>query len=258
MATEAVIFDWAGTTIDYGGTAVYTALQQTFADCGLHLTMPELRAAFTGDATQTLQQLCRQPAIAAVLTKQHSNWELLAHQYRARLLPLLPAASVLKPGIKALCAFLSANDIPYGATTTYDAAMLAIVQPLAAAAGFCPQVNITHASAAGAHRPAPTMNRLAMQALKVHNPAHAIIVGDTIADVVAAQNAGANAIGVLEGATVLGYAQPDWEALDQDAQRHLKHAAKTRYTNAGAEVIIDSASDLLTMIRQECDLEAVL
>ena len=40
---EAVIFDWAGTTVDYGCFAPVMAFGQVFEQFGIHVTMEEIR-----------------------------------------------------------------------------------------------------------------------------------------------------------------------------------------------------------------------
>jgi beta-phosphoglucomutase-like phosphatase (HAD superfamily) len=40
---QAVVFDWAGTTVDFGSVAPARTLQRLFADCSITLTEPETR-----------------------------------------------------------------------------------------------------------------------------------------------------------------------------------------------------------------------
>ena len=43
MKYEAVIFDWAGTTVDYGCFAPVQAFMEIFKECGITPTMEETR-----------------------------------------------------------------------------------------------------------------------------------------------------------------------------------------------------------------------
>ena len=43
MKISAVIFDWAGTTVDYGCFAPVQAFMEIFQSYGIHVTMEETR-----------------------------------------------------------------------------------------------------------------------------------------------------------------------------------------------------------------------
>lgn len=43
MTIKAVIFDWAGTTIDYGSRAPIVAFQKAFANVGIQISEAEIR-----------------------------------------------------------------------------------------------------------------------------------------------------------------------------------------------------------------------
>ncbi|MCI1984956.1 MAG: phosphonoacetaldehyde hydrolase [Lactobacillus sp.] len=262
MTIEAVIFDWAGTTIDYGSRAPLLAFKRTFADYGVVVSEDAIRKDMGLDKRVHIRKLLGDPDVAAYFQERHQQLatdELVAEifaRFKATLLQILPETATLKPGVASLIAFLTANHIPYGTTSGYDADMLATLLPLVATRGYRPQVNITSEQTNGNGRPDPAMNRLAMLQLGVHDPARVLIVGDTVNDVLAAQNAGANAVGIIEGANLLALSQQEWDALPATAQQQHRQAVRTAYANAGADVIVNSAADLLELIKRECDLEA--
>ncbi|MFD1485555.1 phosphonoacetaldehyde hydrolase [Lacticaseibacillus baoqingensis] len=263
MAIEAVIFDWAGTVIDYGSRAPLLAFKRTFADYGVAVPEAAIRQDMGLDKLTHINKLLADPAVADHFATQYHHApdaalaaELFA-RFKATLLKILPETAALKPGMSELIAFLTANHIPYGTTSGYDADMLATLLPLVQAHGYAPQVNITSEQTQGVGRPEPAMNQLAMQRLGVHDPARVLIVGDTVNDVLAAQNAGANAVGIIEGANLLALSASDWAALAEDQRQALRQKVRSTYANAGADVIVNSAYDLLELIKRECDLEAV-
>src|ERR1700744_667007 len=62
---KAVVFDWAGTMVDFGCTAPVRALQQVFAGEGLELTEAEARADMGKAKLDHLRALLAEPGIAA-------------------------------------------------------------------------------------------------------------------------------------------------------------------------------------------------
>lgn len=261
MSIEAVIFDWAGTTIDYGSRAPLLAFQQTFAQYDIALSDAEIRRDMGLDKRQHIRQLLKDPQVAQTLQAAYPQLatneliEALFTQFKRHLQMILPQTAQLKPGVAELIAFLEANHIPYGSTSGYDADMIAQLLPLVKAQGYAPQVNITSVQTRGVGRPDPAMNRLAMQQLGVRDPARVLIIGDTVNDVLAAQNAGANAVGIIEGANLLAMSQAQWAALNDRQKAEAKTRVRGQYAAAGADVIVSCASDLIQLIRQEADLE---
>lgn len=261
MAIEAVIFDWAGTTIDYGSRAPLLAFQQTFARYDIALSDAEIRRDMGLDKRQHIRQLLCDPDVAEAIQAAYPQAQadqlidVLFAQFKRHLQMILPQTAQLKPGVAELITFLAANHIPYGSTSGYDADMIAQLLPLVNAQGYHPQVNITSEQTQGVGRPDPAMNHLAMQQLGVRDPARVLIVGDTVNDVLAAQNAGANAVGIIEGANLLALSQAQWQALSPSAKAEAKTRVRGQYAAAGADVIVSTASDLIQLIRQEADLE---
>ncbi|MFD1393741.1 phosphonoacetaldehyde hydrolase [Lacticaseibacillus jixianensis] len=260
MAIEAVIFDWAGTTIDYGSRAPLLAFQQTFASFGVDLAEATIRRDMGMDKMAHIHQLLKDERVRTTLAGRLNQTSVddlavsIFAAFKRNLLAVLPTRAALKPGVRDLIAYLEANNIAYGTTSGYDADMIAALLPLVAAQGYHPQVNITAADT-GIGRPDPAMNRLAMGRLNVHDPARTIIVGDTLNDIRAAQAAGANAVGVIEGANLLALGQDQWAALPTAERQALRLAARRQYAAAGADLIVDNARDLMKLMQSEAAVE---
>ncbi|MFD1430902.1 MULTISPECIES: phosphonoacetaldehyde hydrolase [Lacticaseibacillus] len=256
MPLEAVLFDWAGTTIDYGSRAPLLAFQQTFAHYGISLSDEEIRRDMGLDKMVHIRQLLKTPDVAATLATilptddQGEMAATIFARFKRTLLEILPKTVVLKPGVRALVDYLDLVKIPYGTTSGYDADMIGRILPLANVAGYHPRVNVTSEMTAGIGRPDPAMNRLAMAQLDVSHPSQVLIVGDTINDIKAALAAGAQAVGIIEGSNLLAYSKKDWHALDDDVRAALKERVRIQYEAAGADLIVDDASELLRLLQQ--------
>lgn len=261
MAIEAVIFDWEGTTIDYGGRATLLAFQRTFASFGVKLSESVIRRDM---ALGDLVHIYRLLKDAAVRDGAAANFgttsiddlavRILAAIKRTRL-AILPTSAQLKPGVRELIAYLEANHIPYGTTSSGDPELIPDLLPLVAVQGFRPHVNITTKDVE-AGRPEPSMNRLAMAQLGVQHPARTIILGDTLDDIRAAQAAGTNAVGVIEGASLLGLAKDQWLALTNQDRQQLRWKIRREYAAAGADLIVNNARDLVRLMQSEATMAA--
>lgn len=259
MAIEAVIFDWAGTTIDYGSRASLVAFQRTFASFGVTLTEAAIRRNMGMEQLAQVRRLLKDDTVRTAVAAhfgQISTDDLALSIFSAlkrTLLAILPTCAKLKPGVGDLIAFLDANAIPYGTTSGGDPDLLSDLLVLAAPQGFRPRVNIT-VKDTGAGRPDPAMNRLAMAQLGVRHPARALILGDTLDDIRAAQATGANAVGVIEGSSLLALSQTQWQALTDQERQALRLKARREYAAAGADLIVNNARDLIRLMQSEATL----
>ncbi|MBR9827980.1 MAG: phosphonoacetaldehyde hydrolase, partial [Oceanospirillales bacterium] len=60
---EAVIMDWAGTTVDFGSMAPIRAFQRLFADEGVPISEAEARGPMGTEKREHIRQLCAHPRI---------------------------------------------------------------------------------------------------------------------------------------------------------------------------------------------------
>ena len=63
MTIQAVIFDWAGTTVDYGSRAPIVAFQQAFANVGIEITEAEIRKDMGLDKYTHIHKIINLPAV---------------------------------------------------------------------------------------------------------------------------------------------------------------------------------------------------
>lgn len=256
MKTEAVIFNWVGTTIDDGSLAPLMAFQRTFARFGVTLAEHFIRRGMGLDDLAHLRQLLQDEVIrtaAAAYFAQPSTAPLTAQVqelYQRELVALLPTRAQLKPGVSELIAYLDANRIPYGTTSNYDSATIAALLSLVKAQGFQPRVSLTREDA-DSGLPDPAMDRLAMAQLGVQHPARAMIVGDTFDAIRAAQAAGANAVGVIEGGAALPLGKNEWAALNASERQAVRQQVRRAFASAGADMIVNNAWDLRRLLQSE-------
>ena len=85
-------------------------------------------------------------------------------------------------------------------------------------------------------------------ALKVSSVDAVLKVGDTVADIREGRNAGVTTVGIIEGSSVLGYSEAEYNALSQEEKAQAKAKAAAVYQNCGADYIIDNMSGLVNLI----------
>lgn len=69
-------------------------------------------------------------------------------------------------------------------------------------------------------------------------------VGDTVADIQEGKNAGVLSLGVIEGSSVMGYTQAEYEALSQAEKEAAKAKTRQTFLKAGADGVLDTLAEL--------------
>lgn len=257
-ATEGiglVVFDWAGTLVDYGSFAPVVALQRVFARRGVRVIDTHAREPMGKSKRQHIEAVLRMPEIELqwqkVLgrTPSRADVETIYRDFQVTLLGLLDAHSQLTPGALEALGHLRARGTRVATSTGYFRQAADLVLAAAERQGFVPD----HAACAddvSAGRPAPWMIYACMEALQVFPPGRVVVVGDTVADVQAARNAGCYSVAVSRTGNEVGLSPCDWAALD--AQEQEAHLARARATlrEAGDHVVIEALSELPAVIER--------
>src|SRR5262245_6943969 len=130
MKIQAVIFDWAGTMIDYGCNAPPAVLRQIFAARGVELLPAESRHAMGLLKRDQIREICRLERVLQAWTAAHGSpaTEADVEQLFTDFVPLQIARirefSRVVDGAAEVVASLRASGIRVGSTSGYTRAML--------------------------------------------------------------------------------------------------------------------------------------
>lgn len=255
---EAVIFDWAGTTVDFGSRCPTAALLGLFEDAGVPVTVAEARQPMGVHKREHIRQMLADPGVAQRWRAVHRgvagerDIDDLYERLTPRVFQALPEHAELIPGLLSTVAELRRRGIAIGSTTGYVRSMMEILAPLAAAAGYAPDV-IVCASDVPRARPAPAMALANAVQLGVGNVRHCVKVDDTVTGIEEGLNAGMWTVGVTVSGNEVGLSRAEWRALDPAGRRAARRGAEERMLAAGAHFVIDSVADLPQVLSQiEC------
>ena len=143
---DAVIFDWAGTTVDFGCFAPVRAFMEVFREYGVEPTIEEVRAPMGMLKIDHIRTMLRMPRISRCWEELHGNVpgeeeaQKLFAIFEEKLLSILHLYSDPKPGVVDTVKKLREKGIKIGSTTGYTDRMMDIVVPAAASKGYEPDV----------------------------------------------------------------------------------------------------------------------
>lgn len=251
---DGVIFDWAGTTVDYGSFAPVQAFVEVFKHFGIEPTMEEVRkpmGMLKIDHIRTMLKMeritkCWQEKYGCVPVDDDAQ-KLYGH-FEEKLLSILDRFADPKPGVVKTVQALRERGIVIGSTTGYNDKMMEIVAPQAAKNGYEPDCMVTPDSVGGMGRPYPYMIFRNMEALKLPDVHRVIKVGDTISDIKEGKQAGVISVGVIVGSSQMGLTKEEYEALSPEEKQEKCGKVKAEFLEAGADHVILNMEDLLKMI----------
>jgi len=252
---EAVIFDWAGTTVDYGCFAPLEVFLSVFKQRGVDVTLEEARGPMGMLKIDHIRELTKIPRIAEEWTKLHgrmpdeSDVAELYSNFEPALLDILAEYAEPIPGVIDTVKTLREMGIKIGSTTGYTAKMMSIVVPEAEKRGYKPDSVVTPDDVS-AGRPAPWMCYKNAENLGVFPMSAIVKVGDTAADIKEGVNAGCWSVGVVEGSSELGLKLSEAKMKTNEEFEMLCKAAEARFYRAGAHCVIRTINQLPALINE--------
>lgn len=254
-AISAVIFDWAGTVLDFGCIAPVAAFRCAFAAHGCEISEVEARRPMGAAKREHIELVLAQPDVNRRWEGQHRASPASADIDRiyATFLDvdaeISSSFSALIPGALEAIGELRDRGIRIGSTTGYPRSIMDKLMPLAEAQGYRPDCCIT-ADDVQHGRPWPDMLLANVLAMGVRDVRSCVVVDDSPGGLVAARAAGMWAIGVAISGNEVGLSLEQWQALNEDAQRVLRDSASAVLAGAGAHCVIDSVAQLIPVIDQ--------
>jgi phosphonoacetaldehyde hydrolase len=247
---KAAIFDWAGTTVDYGSRAPTKVVRQIFSKRGIAITTAEARGPMGSGKRDHI-------AAIAALPQVKTQWQSLydreptaadVQDLYDEFLPLqkdelASHGSEVIPGIPEAIADLRSRGLKIGATTGYTRELMAIVGPIAARGGYKPDVTIC-SDDVPAGRPAPWMNLRAAEHLGVYPLSSVLVIDDTPLGIAAARNAGALAVAVSQTGNALGLSLEEVAALPEEELKKQLASIHEQFMSAGAHFVVRSVAEL--------------
>lgn len=247
---KAVIFDWAGTTVDYGCMAPVQAFVEVFKQYGIEPTMEEVRKPMGMLKIDHIRTMLQMERIRGLWVEKYGKEpgeeeaQALYSIFEEKLLSILPDHSGVKPGVVETVNRLRRNGILIGSTTGYNDKMMEIVVPAAKAQGYEPDVWFSPDSTGQKGRPYPYMIFRNMEALDIKKVRRVLKVGDTVSDIKEGRNAGVWSAGIVIGSSEMGLTEEEYNALAPEEQKKRCSEVSDRFLAAGADKIFYTMEDL--------------
>ena len=251
---EGIIFDWAGTTVDYGCFAPVQAFLEAFEQYGIRLTKQEVREPMGMLKMDHIRTIMNMERVRKCWNEVYGrdpdeqNVQEIYQIFEPKLLQILDNYAQPKPYVLETVKKLREKGIKIGSTTGYTDEMMNIVSSKAKEAGYEPDACFTPDATNHFGRPYPYMIFKNMQALNLSSVDSVIKIGDTVSDIEEGKCAGVRTIGVIEGSSEMGLTQEEYEALSE-AQKQAEIDRVTKiFKQAGADAVILNMKELEQLV----------
>lgn len=247
---KAVIFDWAGTTVDFGCMAPVQAFVEVFKEFGIEPTMEEVREPMGMLKIDHIRTMLKMDRIKECWTAKYGkepeeeDAQKLYGIFEEKLLSILSQYADPKPGVVEAVNRLRRNGFKIGSTTGYTDKMMEIVVPAAKEKGYEPDVWFSPDSTNQKGRPYPYMIFRNMEALDIKKVRRVLKVGDTVSDIKEGRNAGAWSAGIVVGSSEMGLTLEEYEALTQEEKSRRCDEVAQKFLDAGADKVFYTMEDL--------------
>ncbi len=253
---QAVVFDWAGTTVDFGSRAPVVVFQEIFRQRGVPITTKQAREPMGRAKRDHIASIIAVPVVAEAWSKKYGRacGEADIDAMYADFLPLQKATllqhSRVIEGVPALCHWLRDRKLKIGSSTGYTRELMEqVVLPFAVEQDYEPDVVLTSDDAPRG-RPAPYLLFEAAKRLDVYPLWTMVKIDDTTAGIQAGRNAGCWTIGVSRTGNEVGLSATEFDALAAAEQSRLLETAKSHLEAAGAHAVVESVADIRPVLAE--------
>lgn len=252
---NAVILDWAGTTVDFGSFAPTQIFVKAFRQAfDVEITLAEARVPMGLGKWQHIEALGKLPAVDARWQAKFGRSMVSADidAIYAAFMPLQIAKvvdfSTPIAGVVDTIAALRTEGIKIGSCSGYPRAVMEQLVPAAASHGYTPDYWVATDDLAAGGRPGPWMALQNVIALGIDSVAHCVKVDDAAPGIEEGINAGMWSVGLAVSGNEFGATWDAYQAMSTEEIITRRECAAGKLYAVGAHYVVDSLADLLGVI----------
>ena len=250
---EAVLLDWAGTTMDFGCMAPAVVFMQIYERKKVPITIEEARAPMGAHKKVHIRRISELETVRRRWQEIHdrapreADVDAMFADFVPLQLACLSEYSTLIPGTLEVVAELRRRGAKIGSTTGYLTEMMKINREDAKRQGYDPDSTVC-ASDVPAGRPYPYMCLQNAINLGVTTVQSCVKIDDTVPGVEEGLNAGMWTVALAVSGNEVGLPLEQWKALPASEQAAKRSRAYTRMQQCGAHYVVDSIADVMPCI----------
>ena len=253
---QAVIFDWAGTIVDYGSFAPTRVLIEAFQAYDVDVSLAEARVPMGLPKWHHIQALGRLPGVAErwrerqgrVMTKE--DVDALYAIFMPLQVEHIAEYSQVIPGAVEVVNALRVRGVGTGSTSGYPREVMGTLEACAREQGLQLDHTVAGDDLKPGGRPGPWMALANVIELGARNIAACVKVDDTEPGLIEGLSAGMWTVGVAESGNEMGLSLEEVAALPEVERLQRRNRAAERLASWGAHYVIDTVAALPGVLEQ--------
>jgi phosphonoacetaldehyde hydrolase len=251
----AVVFDWAGTTVDHGSRAPALVFQELFRRRGVAITKAQARAPMGMAKRDHIAAIAAMPEVAEVWREARGSafgepdLDALYEEFLPLQKGVLREYSDVIAGVPEAVAECRRRGLKIGSSTGYTRDLMAIVLDVARSQGYEPDC-VVCAEDAPRGRPAPFLLYEAAKRLEVYPLGSIVCVDDTPVGIEAGRHAGCWTVGVTRTGNGVGLSAAEAAALPEAEVKRQCAEAERPLRAAGAHYVIESVAEIAPVLAE--------
>ncbi|EOX4789514.1 phosphonoacetaldehyde hydrolase [Vibrio alginolyticus] len=254
---EAVIFDWAGTIVDFGSfapTQIFVEAFQLAYD--FEISLAEARGPMGMGKIDHIRTLLNDEVISKRWKNQFGEYptEVHAQEIYNTFMPLqikqvVKFAEPIKGALESV-AYLREKSIKIGSCSGYPKPVMDALVPAARNNGYEPDCVVASDEISAGSRPGPWMALKNVIELGVTDVAHCIKVDDAVAGIHEGLNAGMWTVGLSVSGNEFGATLEEYQSMPTQEIENRRARAQKTFDEAGAHYVIDTVADLPEIVNR--------
>lgn len=256
-AVEAVIFDWAGTIVDFGSFAPTTIFVEAFkTEYDFDISLAEARVPMGLGKWDHIQAVGKLDSVAQRWLAQFGKAMQIKDidQIYNRFIPLQKAkvAEHAQPILNAVNVVndLKEQGIKIGSCSGYPRVVMDILIPAAAEFGYQPDCIVASDDLQQGGRPGPYMALQNVIELAVSNVANCIKVDDSTPGIDEGNNAGMWTVGLLLSGNEAGLTAQQYHDACPQTLANARDKARLVMQKSKPNFLIDTINDLPAVVTE--------
>lgn len=252
---ECVIFDWAGTVVDYGCMAPVGAFTKVFANRGIDITIAEARAPMGLHKKKHIEEILKIERIKKIWEDKFgkpstdADIQSLFQDFIPLQKDILIKYSKLIPGTLEIMHLLKENRVSIGCCTGYDREQVDLLLGPMKEQGFFPEIVMTSTDVE-IGRPYPYMCYRIAEHFQLKTLANSVKVDDSPFGILEGHNAGMWTVGVTLSSNEVGMNQSEVDQLSLEDRKQLIRKAEEKFSAASPHFLIETIADLPSVLQQ--------
>jgi len=251
---KLAIYDWAGTTLDYGCYAPAVVFIEVYKLRGVEITMEQARAPMGLMKKDHIRAISKLDEVAALWEKVHGRVcaeedvaDMFEKDFKRLQIACIADYCELIPGTLETMDEMKKRRIKTGSTSGYFTEAMEINFREAKKQGYCPDANFC-ASDVPAGRPEPWMVIGNMQATRTFPPEAVVKIDDTQPGIAEGLNAGVWTIGLSKTGNEVGLTAAEIDALRPDVRERKLARADMNLRRSGAHFVVEAIGEVPPLI----------